>query len=42
MMHGALRRIDVDPELLYVLAHFSPGYQRIDFVDVVMNDPWPD
>jgi hypothetical protein len=25
-----------------VLAHFSPGYKRKDFVEVVMNNDWPD
>jgi hypothetical protein len=25
-----------------VLAHFSPGYQRKDFIDVVMNSDWED
>jgi len=25
-----------------VLAHFSPGFKRKDFVDVVMNNGWPD
>ena len=25
-----------------VLEHFSPGYQRIDFVEVMMNSDWPD
>jgi hypothetical protein len=25
-----------------VLAHFSPGFKRKDFVEVVMNNDWPD
>src|SRR5260370_26407742 len=25
-----------------VLAHFSPGFKRNDFVEVVMNNDWPD
>ncbi|OKI30068.1 HD domain-containing protein [Streptomyces sp. CB03911] len=25
-----------------VLARFSPGFERIDFVDVIENSPWPE
>ena len=25
-----------------VLAHFSPGFKRKDFVETVMNNAWPD
>jgi hypothetical protein len=25
-----------------ILAHFSPGFKRKDFVEVIMNNAWPD
>jgi hypothetical protein len=25
-----------------VLAHFVPGFQRIDFVEVIVNSSWPE
>jgi hypothetical protein len=25
-----------------VLAHFVPGFQRIDFVEVILNSSWPE
>ncbi len=37
-----LDRTDVDAVNADVLAHFSPGFPRTDFVEIIQNSVWPE